>query len=203
MKKEPKNFSCKVITAEVNKRQTIEPLYRFSTILIPKLGISNENIRYYAFLVSYYSTSRLKRIKRETVYLYLICFVFHRYQKINDDLINTFIYYVRYYINKAKQYAKEQVYENKSEGNKHLQDVAKILDLFTDKNIPIDFEFTKVKKIAFDIMPEDKFPLLVQYLLKESFDETEYEWNHYLELSQAFKKNLRRIFLSLLFKKIS
>lgn len=200
LKKEPKNFSYKVITAEVNKRQTIEPLYRFSTILIPKLGISNENIRYYAFLVSYYSTSRLKRIKRETVYLYLICFVFHRYQKINDDLIDTFIYYVRYYINKAKQYAKEQVYKNKSEGNQHLQDVAKILDLFTDKNIPIDFEFTKVKKIAFDIMPEDKFPLLVQYLLKESFDETEYEWNHYLELSQAFKKNLRRIFLSLLFK---
>lgn len=108
---------------------------------------------------------------------------------------------MRYYINKAKQYAKEQVYKNKSEETSiSAKDVAKILDLFTDKNIPIDFEFTKVKKIAFDIMPEDKFPLLVQYLLKESFDETEYEWNHYLELSQAFKKNLRRIFLSLLFK---
>jgi len=200
LKKEPKDFSYKVITTEVRKRESIESLYKHARTFLPTLKISNESICYYASLASYYSTYRLKRIRRETAYIYLICFVFHRYHKINDDLIDAFIYYVNKYTNEAKKYAQEEVYKCKVEGNHHLKDAAKILDLFIDESISEETQFGQIKQMAFQILKKDKFSILSQYIAKAEFDETEYEWNYYVRFSSAFKKNLRYIFLSIDFK---
>ena len=41
--------------------------------LLPYLDISNENIRYYASLVTYYSVFRLKQTRRGDHFLYLLC----------------------------------------------------------------------------------------------------------------------------------
>ncbi|MCH9661491.1 MAG: Tn3 family transposase, partial [Bacteroidetes bacterium] len=200
LKKEPKDYSLKVITAEIRKREAITPLYDYAKKILPSLEISNENIRYYASLTSYYSIYRLRRIKRETIYIYLICFIFHRYQKINDDLINAFIYYVNKYINEAKETAKEQVRDYKEEANSHLKNAAKVLRLFIDKRIPDEVQFIRVKKMAFEILEREKFPIVSRYISKMTFDEAEYEWNHYVRLASTFKRNLRQIFSHIEFK---
>jgi hypothetical protein len=200
LKREPRDFSYKEITMEVSKGESIKELYHLARAFLPNLEISNENIKYYAHLVGYYTVYKLKRMKSEIVYIYLLCFILNRYQKINDNLVNTFIYYVSNYINEAKKVAKEKVYEYKIEGNRHSKDAGKIFDLFIDKNISGTVEFEQVRKIAFSIIEEDKFPLLSKYISKTRFDDNEYEWNHYVELAQRFKVNLRYIVLNLNFE---
>jgi len=199
LKREPKDFSHKEIIQEVNRRESLTGIYEFARKLIPILGISNENIKYYASLVDYYTVYKLKRMKRETAYVYLICFIFNRFQKINDNLVNTFIYYVNKYTDEAERIAQEKVYEYKIEGNKHLKDAGKILGLFVDETIPEDIEFRKVKEIAFGILEKEKFFFLSSFISKASIDDTEYEWDHYINLARKFKINLRYLFLNINF----
>lgn len=118
LKKEPKDFKHKEITQEVCKRESLKDLYPIACSFLATIEISNENIKYYASLVGYYTVYKLKRMKNETAYVYLICFVLNRYQKINDNLVNTFIYYTNKYITEAKKTAKDNIYNYKVEGNK-------------------------------------------------------------------------------------
>ena len=50
------------------------------------------------------------------------------------------------------------------------------------------------------ILEKEKIPLLSKYISKTKFDDSEYERNHYVELAQKFKVNLRYIFLNLDFE---
>lgn len=199
-KKEPKDFSHKEITKEVDKRQSLKEFYDLAQVFFPKTGISNENIKYYAALVSYYSVYKLNRMKQETAYVYLLCFIFNRYQKINDNLVNTFRYYVNKYISEAKQAAKEEVYQYKIEGDKHLPSAGKILELFIDETIPENIDFHNVKERAFTILDRNKFSFLVKYITQIEVDEIRFEWEQYVKLSHQFKLNLRYIFLNLDFE---
>jgi hypothetical protein len=77
-------------------------------------------------LVSYYSVHKLKRLKQWLVYLYLLCFVTHRYRRLHDNLINSLLYNTRCYGDEAKAVAKEavakeKVYECQLESNQNLR----------------------------------------------------------------------------------
>ncbi len=95
LKHEPKDFSAGEIKREMDRGKQIQSLYRLAQKLLPALGISKESIKYYASLVGYYSVYKLKRLNEWIVYVYLLCFIYHRYQRMHDNLINTFIYNVR------------------------------------------------------------------------------------------------------------
>lgn len=196
LKKEPRDFSYSEITREVHKRDSIKSLYDYSCDFLPKLGISNENIKYYASLVDYYSIFRLARFNLETIYVYLICFIFNRFQKINENLINSFIYHVRKYSDEATGVAKEKVYQHAVEGNNHLKPAGKVLNLFVDESLSDDMRFGDVKTLAFKILQKENLIFVSQYISSYKFDQVEYEWNHYAKTSMTIKRNLRHIFLS-------
>lgn len=200
LKREPRDFSYREITMEVAKCKSIEEIYNLAYRFLPTLGISNENIKYYSSLVGYYTVFRLKRLSRTTVYVYLLCYIFNRYQKINDNLVDTFIYRIRKYIDEAKEISKACVYEHKMEGNKYLKGAGKVLALFVDESIPEEIEFGKVKKIAFEIIKREKLSLLSRYISGSGFDAVEYEWEHYANMERRFKINLRYIFLHIDFE---
>lgn len=203
VKKEPKNFKYKQIAKEISKQKLLKQLYDFAKGFLPQLDISNDNIRYYASLVDYYTTFRIIKILGSVTKIYLLCFIYHRYQRISDNLANTFIYMNRKYETASKQIAKLSVYELKVEGNEHMKNVGKILDLFIDEGISDQDPFGQVKKRAFGILDEDKFPLMTQYISGSGFDQTELEWKAVETMAPSFKKNLRPIILSLDLKSIS
>ena len=124
-------------------------------------------------------------------------FIYHRYQRINDNLVNTFIYHVRKHETAAKMAAKSSVYELQVESNDHMQDVGKVLDLFMDEAITDQTPFGEVKNVAFGILEKDKFPLMAQYISGSGFDQAELEWKALEEMAPTFKKKLRPVFLSL------
>src|SRR5215470_4122502 len=110
LKHEPRDVSLSEIKREIQRGTQMAPLYTLAQRVLPDLEISNESITYYASLVHYYSVYKLKRLPVWTTYLYLLCFVIHRYQRLHDHLITSLLSHVRQYMEAAKAAAKERVY---------------------------------------------------------------------------------------------
>ena len=194
LKREPRDFSASEIKREIQRGDQIDDLYHLAQKLLPELKISNESIKYYASLVSYYSVFRLKQLNEQTVRIYLICFVYHRYQKLHDNLINCLIYNVRQYHDRAKKAAKENVYELQRESNEDLDKAAQVLKIFTDERIPHQTPFAEVQAKAFGILEARKIDFVADHLTKTvKFDETAFQWEHLDELALQFKRHLRPI----------
>jgi hypothetical protein len=135
LKREPKDFSVGEIKREIDRCKKIQPLYRIIQKLLPELSISNENVKYYASLVDYYSVYKLNRLNKWIVYVYLLCFIYHRYQRAHDNLIETLIYNVRRFVDEAKFTAKERIYEYYIENNQNMRKAGQVLKIFTDDSI--------------------------------------------------------------------
>lgn len=194
LKREPKDFSRSEIAREVERGQSIQDLYGLAKILLPCLELSGESINYYASLITYYSVFRLKQLEEWIVYLYLLCFVYHRYQKLYDNLLSTLIYHVRRYIVEAKNEAKEQVYNHRIEDNDNLQKAGRLLKLFTDDSISEHTPFIEVRVKAFKILERQKIDSVAELITSEAqFDETAFQWDHIDKLSHQFKLHLRQI----------
>ena len=160
---------------------------------MPHLDISNENIRYYASLVTYYSVFRLKQLDEGIVHLYLLCFVYHRYQKLHDNLLTGLIHHVRRFTDAAKSAAKERVYEHRTEGNENLQKAGHVLKLFTDDRIA-ESTLQDVRAQAFAILERQQIDVIADHLTTQArFDETAFQWEHIDALAHQFKRHLRPI----------
>ncbi|MGA7932778.1 MAG: Tn3 family transposase [Kovacikia sp.] len=194
IKREPKDFSRLEIAREIERGKQIHDLYGRTKTLLPCLEISSESIKYYASLVTYYSIFRLKQLDEWIVYLYLLCFVYHRYQRLHDNLLSTLIYRVRNYVDEAKSKAKERVYNQRMEGNENLSKVGQLLKLFTDESIPETTLFLEVRARAFDILERQKIDSVAELITTEAkFDEVTFQWEHIDEMAHQFKRHLRPI----------
>jgi hypothetical protein len=165
--------------------------------VLPVLRISNESIKYYATLVGYYSVYKLKRLNQWLAYVYLLCFVYHRYQRLHDNLINSLLYNVRRYGDEAKSVAKEKVYECHVENNQNLKKAGRVLKLFTDNSIEANTPFQDVQNTAFTILKRLKLAVVTdQIVTNAKFDETAFLWEHIDTLARQFKRHLRPILLA-------
>lgn len=200
LKHEPKDFSVGEIKREINHGQLIQPLYQIIKNLLPILGISNESVKYYSSLVNYYSVYKLKRFNEWIVYIYLLCFVYHRYQRMNDNLINTLIYNVRHYIDESKSTAKEQVYALATESNQNMKKAGQVLKIFTHDRMEINTLFIDVQTKAFSILERQKLvDIADQIVTNAKFDETTFQWEYIDTLAFQFKRHLRQILFMVYF----
>jgi TnpA family transposase len=196
IKHEPKDFSLGEIKREINRGKQIKHLYSITPKLMPLLDISKESIKYYASLVDYYSIYKLKQLNEWIGYVYLLCFVLHRYQRMHDNLINTLIYNVRHYIDESKSKAKEQVYESYTENNQNIKKAGQVLKIFTDDSIDIDTPFKDVQATAFTILERQKIIDIADHISTNAkFDENAFQWDNIGKLASQFKRHLRPILL--------
>ena len=54
-----KDFGWRQMAREREKRATLEPLHRIAKALLPKLGVSQQNLLYYASLANFYTIHQL------------------------------------------------------------------------------------------------------------------------------------------------
>jgi hypothetical protein len=197
LKREPKDFSWREMTREIRRGQQLHPFYELARRLLPHLHISNESIKYYASLVTYYSVFRLKQLDERLVHVYLLCFVSHRYQRLHDHLITSLIYHIRRYADAAKDAAKERVYTSRVEGNDHLHKAGQVLKLFTDGHIAPQTPFQDVQTHAFGILERPKLEFIADHLATRArFDETAFQWDHLDKLAPQFKRHVRPLLLA-------
>ena len=200
IKKEPTNFKNAEITQEVKKRGSLKSLYRFASKVLKELELSNESIKYYSSLVSYYSVYKLKRMNSTTTYTYILCFIYNRFQQCNDNLINSFIHHVNGYFNDAEKYAIQAIYEQKITGSKNLKKASRILEMFIDEKISEDTAFSEIKQRAFSILEKDEIPKLTNFMKRKHFDKKEHKWDYITMINRKIKLNLRQMFISLDFQ---
>lgn len=115
---------------------------------------------------------------------------------MHDNLINTFIYNVRRYIDKAKFTAKEKVYERYTESNKIMKKAGQVLKILTDDSIATNTPFRDIQARAFAILERQNLEVIAdQIATNTKFDETELQWEHVDKLARQFKRHLQPIFL--------
>jgi len=199
LKHEPKDFSLKELKQEIARSRSLAGLYQIARNLLPELGISNDSVTYYAALVDYYTVQKLQQMPIGMVHLYLLCFILHRYQKFNDNLINAFIFQVRKVIDDAKAATKEKILHYQLENNESIRHVSQILSLFLDEGIADDVAFSEVKRRAFTILDRDKFQQVSQYMNNQSFKDSVFEWEFIAAFAPAFKQHLRPLLMQLSF----
>ncbi|MFX7849900.1 hypothetical protein ABTK11_22590, partial [Acinetobacter baumannii] len=72
---------------------------------LAKAGLSAESGKYFASLVKFYTVYKLQRMPVATARLFLLCFAYHRFLQINDNLIEAFVHLVDQYEAEAKSAA--------------------------------------------------------------------------------------------------
>lgn len=197
LKREPKDFSHNELRREIERRKFFQPLHEFAKSFLATAGISNESGKYYASLVKFYTIYKLQRMTEATARSYLLCFAYHRFRQINDNLIDAFIHLVNQYENQAKQAAVDAMQSALIDASKNLKAAGEVLALFVDTEIPGDASFASVKEKAFALLEPERFPIVSNYMCNIEFDKVGFEWSHYIKLSSTFKRNLRQLFSNL------
>ncbi|UYX55711.1 hypothetical protein M3Y14_30975 (plasmid) [Bacillus thuringiensis] len=196
IKHEPKDFSINEIKCEIECGNNIRPLFQLANMILPQLKISNESIKYYDSLVEYYSVYKLKRFNEYLTYIYLLCFIFHRYQRINDNLINSLIYKMRKYNDDILSFAKDQVYTYYTKNQMDFKKVGKVLQVIIDENISENTAFKDIQKRVFSILDRPKLTELANQILDNTkTDEKAFRWERIDTLASQFKRQIRPIFM--------
>jgi TnpA family transposase len=194
LKRDPRDFSNREVRREAERGEEMRALYALSQRLLPQLNISRENIKYYASLVDYYSVYKLRQLSESTVYVYLLCFIQHRYQKLHDNLIQSLLHHVRKHGDEAREAAKEMVYDLRVATNADITKGGQILKWFTDDAIADSLPFEEVRRKAFALLDAPRLDAVADYLTtKARFDEKAFEWQHLDKAAQRIKINLRPI----------
>ncbi|MBF6592502.1 MAG: Tn3 family transposase, partial [Ktedonobacterales bacterium] len=192
LKHEPKDFSLREMRQEIDRATELRPLAHLADRVLPHLDISNEGIKYYAALVSYYSIFRLRQVDTHTAYLYLLCFATHRYQRAHDHLLTCFVHKVKQYVDETKAVAKEGVAVNHSANQRDLSKAGAVLELFTAEEADAGTPFSAVQSQAFAILDRDRLDRVADHLAKTAVcDEVTLQWAYVDTLAPHFKRHLR------------
>lgn len=196
---EAPNFNPRSLRQETTRKEVLRPIYPMAKKVIEHLHISNENIRYYAFLANHYTVGELKQFTGNMVYLFLLCYLQYRYRQINDVLVEAFKYYVRKYESQAKLIVKEYFYKYRLDAHAQLGKIPEILALFINDNIDGNVPFSIVRQQVLDMLDKEKILLLTSFINDNRVDEITLRWQHYEKIRRQISYNLRHLFLHIEF----
>ncbi|MCC2647632.1 MAG: uncharacterized protein K0R16_435 [Nitrososphaeraceae archaeon] len=192
-----KDFQYTAVRDEVDKAESITDLYEFSKSFLPILKLSKNAIRYYADVTEQYTASRLRRLSGPQKMLHALCFVYHRYQQIMDNLIISFIYHARTIVEAGKTYADVKMMEHSAALVVELPKLAQFLEWFPQRDRELSHE--KLNEMAYSILPQEQFPALAKFLKGNTFDKRAAKWEFYLKSSRLFSLYLRPILMAVEF----
>ena len=196
LKKDQKDFSTTEIKKSVAKQQLIIDIYRESQLLMPKLGISEQNIIYYANLAEFYSIQKLRRFAdKNLARLYLLCYAHHRFLKINDHLVTSLIQKMTKYADSADSYQRSKIELMETVDTQLRNQAFQVMAINIDTRIPDD----QVRAKAFEVVPLEGYKQFLKDFNKPNLDRDFYRWQYYGEIALTIKKNLRPLFKALEF----
>ena len=203
VKQDAKNFGYRMMTLERQKRMLLAPLYRVAKELLPKLGISQQNIGYYASLTNFYTVYDLRRLKPEQTRLYLLCYAWQRYRECSDNLADALDYQMKQVEDKTKANAEQQFTKTQRSGQREFPRVGKVLLLYVDETLQDATPFGWVRRQAFTIIPKETLITLGKRFSEKPITEIHLRWQEVDKLAAQFIKNLRPIVMDLDFSSVA
>ncbi len=174
----------------------LQPLFEISVDLLKKSELPKQTIEYYGSLVNFYSLYKLRRMDPYQSYWYLFCYVFSRYKKVNDNLVQSFKYFVSLYHEDAKELTKEKMEEQQNKLEPLLVKTGHVLELFESRG-------TSVKKEkAFNILPAPDMKQVSEFLLGRQINKDLLYWQVIDSYRHKIALNIRAAFLAIDFTTI-
>ena len=84
VKADLKSFNTHDLWTEIEKHTQLKLTFEIAKTIMHKLNLPLKTCTYYASLIQYYNRSRMKQLNPQKMGLYLLCYVFIRYQSTND-----------------------------------------------------------------------------------------------------------------------
>lgn len=199
LKFDAKSFQTKEMTAELDKLTLCHSIYYFSITFLPTLGLSRGMIDYYADLLHLYTADKLDLLPKETAYLYMICYIHHRYERVMNNITQGFAYYVDKYQGDSETYAKNTLHVEMPL-EKRQTEIGTLMQIFTNKKI-MKLPGEKIEAAAFKVMPEEDIVSVSDQLIHgakhKKLEEKKQEWNYHKNNIQGIIINLRPVFLAI------
>ena len=194
LRQDAKDFRWRQMTREREKRVTLEPLYCIAKGLLPKLGVSRQNLLYYASLANFYTVYDLRRLRPEQTNLYLLCFAWLRYRQLTDNLVDALAYHMKQLEKESSTTAKRFFVTEQLRRQQETPRVGRLLSLYVDDSVADVTPFGDVRQRAYKIMPRDKLQSTAQRMSVKSTGKLARHWLTVDDLATRMRRHLRPLF---------
>lgn len=197
LKQQPKNFKPTAIRQEITYYERYQHLYQISKRLLPLLEISKNGVIYYASLVEHYTVQSLNRINADQTCLWLLCFIYHRCQRMLDNLATMFIYIANQYQDDVAKQAEILLLIHTLSPDEQKKTLAKLIRVYTDKAVNENLTFKNIKKMVYaTILPPDCIDQVADELdnqEQQKIYETQFIWQAVDEFANTYRPLLRAL----------
>jgi len=197
IKQDAKNFGYNMMRLERQKRALLEPLYQIAKRLLPQLNISQQNVAYYASLVYYYTIYDLRRLQPSQTNLYLLCYAWHRYRQLNDNLVDAMGYHMKKIEAETRSRAEKQFFLAQIERQPDGAKVGRLLLLYVEDEVTDDTLFGEVRNQAFEIMPKEDLLITGRRFCEKPVSQMEFRWQALDKAAGRIRKQLRPLAMTL------
>ena len=194
LKQDARDFGWRQRVQERDQRAQRGPLYRIAKTLLPKLAISQQNLRYYASLANFYTVYDLRRLKAEQTHLYLLCSAWLRYRQLTDNLVDALGYHMKQLEDESKTRARQHFAAEQVRRQQETPQVGRLLLLYVDDAVGDATPFGDVRQRAYQIMSKDALLSTGQRLSVKPPSKLAGRWQAVDGLAERLRRHLRPLY---------
>ncbi len=197
LKQDAKDFGWRQMASEREKRATLEPLHGIAKALLPRLGISQQNLLYYASLANFYTVHDLRNLKADQTQLYLLCYAWVRYRQLSDNLVDAMAYHMKQLEDESKAGAKQSFVAEQVKRHQETPQVGRLLSLYVDDSVADPTPFGEVRQRAYKIMSRDALQSTAQRMSVKPLNKLALHWQAVDALAVRIRRHLRPLYIVL------
>ncbi|MCE3605731.1 Tn3 family transposase [Massilia sp. P8910] len=197
LKQDAKDFGWRQMIREREKRALLEPLHRIAKDLLPKLGVSQQNLLYYASLASFYTVHDLRSLKADQTRLYLLCYAWQRYRQLSDNLVDAMAYHMKKLEEESSAGAQKLYVAEQVRRQPDTPQVGRLLLLYVDDTVADTTPFGNVRQRAYKIMPKDTLQITGQRMSVKPVSKLALHWQAVDGLAERIRRHLRPLYVAL------
>ena len=197
LKQDAKSFGWRQMIREREKRAMLEPLHKIAKTLLPKLGVSQQNLLYYASLANFYTVHDLRSLKADQTHLYLLCYAWQRYRQLSDNLVDAMAYHMKQLEDESSALAQKAFLAEHVRRQQDTPQVGRLLLIYVDDTVADTTPFGNVRKRAYKIMPKDTLQITGQRLSVKPESKLALHWQAVESLAERIRRHLRPLYVAL------
>jgi TnpA family transposase len=197
LKQDAKDFGWRQMIREREKRATLEPLHKMAKALLPKLGVSQQNLLYYASLANFYTVHDLRNLKADQTHLYLLCYAWQRYRQFSDNLVDAMAYHMKQLEDESSALAQKLFLAEQVSRQQGTTQVGRLLLIYVDDTVADTTLFGNVRQRAYKIMPRDTLQTTGQRLSVKPVSKLALHWQAVDSLTERIRRHLRPLYVAL------
>lgn len=197
LKQDAKDFGWRQMIRERKKRALLEPLHQIAKALLPTLGVSQQNLLYYASLANFYTVHDLRNLKADQTHLYLLCYAWQRYRQLSDNLVDAMAYHMKQLEEESSALAQKSFLAEQVRRQQNTSQVGRLLLIYVDDTVADATPFGNVRQRAYKIMPRETLQITGQRLSVRPVSKLALHWQAVDSLTERIRRHLRPLYVAL------